>query len=156
MSKKCRRSSAAVHLLQHQESEIGSSPSMSGLCQASRDEYSYRALFTSLIAIFLTGCTVVEVSESNGSVRIERLVGIASISIQPDAEAVVARMRSFGLASTPFGFTAGYSAHQFATLGEDCRVVFWVENMQQFTELENVTTGLTDVCTINPNQGENQ
>jgi hypothetical protein len=106
--------------------------------------------------VVLAGCTVVEITDSQGTTRIERRAGIASIIIQPNADAVVARVRAFGLASTPFGFTAGYAAQQFAMLGKDCRVVFWVEAAEHLTALDDLAAVLDDICVINPNRGNEQ
>ena len=109
-----------------------------------------------LALIALSGCTVIEIADSEGATRIERRLGFASITVEPTRDAVVARLRSFGLANTPLGFTAGYAAHQLAALGEDCRVVFWVDREQQVRSLERLAATLSEVCTINLNEGDDQ
>jgi hypothetical protein len=117
---------------------------------------SWGSLLAGLTVVALSGCTVVEIADSEGATRIERRLGFASITVEPTQNPVVARLRSFGLASTPLGFTAGYAAHQLAALGEDCRVVFWVEREQQLRALERPAATLSEACIINSNQGDDQ
>src|SRR5688500_13071346 len=62
-----------------------------------------------LTAVALSSCTIVEITDPEGRTSIERRFGFASIAVEPEREAVVASLRSFGLASTPLGFTAGYA-----------------------------------------------
>jgi hypothetical protein len=121
-----------------------------------RPRNPWHSVLAGLAIIALSGCTVIEIADSDGAMRIERRLGFASITVQPPRDAVVARLRSFGLAHSPLGFTAGSAAHQLAVLGEDCRVVFWVEREQQLRALERLAATLSEVCIINPNQGDDQ
>jgi hypothetical protein len=113
-------------------------------------------LLAGLTIVALSGCTIVEITDPEGAARIERRAGFTAINVQPTRAPVVAHLRSFGIASTPLGFTAGYGAHQLALLGEDCRVVFWIDSEQQLRSLERLAATLSEVCIINPNQGDDQ
>lgn len=106
------------------------------------------------LAVACAGCTVIEISDSKGATRIERTFGFATITIQPNPESVVAKVRSFGVADTPFGFTAGYAAQDFAAVGEDCRVILWLKNTRQLSALKSLVADLNHVCVINPRLGE--
>jgi hypothetical protein len=108
------------------------------------------------LALMLSGCTVIEIAESDGAVHIERRMGFASITLDPSGEAVVASMRSLGAASTPLGFTLGYAAQQLAVLGEDCRVVFWVKSEHQATALKGLASTLNDACLVKSHRGHNR
>jgi hypothetical protein len=103
-----------------------------------------------LVAVALSSCAIVEITDPEGRTSIERRFGFTSIAVEPEREAVVASLRSFGLASTPLGFTAGYAAHQLAVLGEDCRVVLWVESEQQRLAVEQLAATLKEICIVNP------
>lgn len=108
------------------------------------------ALRAGLAVLALSSCTVVEITDPEGATSIERRFGLTSIAIEPERAAVVASLRSFGLASTPLGFTAGYAAHQLAALGEDCRVVLWVENEQQRAAVEQLAATAKEICIVGP------
>jgi hypothetical protein len=103
-----------------------------------------------LVAVALSSCAIVEITDPEGRTSIERRFGFTSIAVEPEREAVVASLRSFGLASTPLGFTAGYAAHQLAVLGEDCRVVLWVESEQQRLAVEQLAATLKEICIVSP------
>jgi hypothetical protein len=116
----------------------------------------WASVLVGLIVTAPSGCTIIEIADSDGATRIERRVGFTSITVRPTREAVVARLRSFGLANTPLGFTAGYAMHQLAALGTDCRVVFWVESEQEIQALKKLAPTLREVCIINLNRGDDQ
>jgi hypothetical protein len=108
------------------------------------------ALRTGLAVVALSSCTIVEITDPEGATSVERRFGLTSIAIEPERDAVVASLRSFGVASTPLGFTAGYAAHELAVLGQDCRVVFWVESDEQRLAVEELAATLQEVCIVSP------
>lgn len=109
------------------------------------------ALRAALTMVALSSCTIVEITDPEGATSVERRFGFTSIAIEPEHDAVMASLRSFGVAHTPLGFTAGYASHQLAVLGQDCRVVLWVESDEQRLAVEELAATLQEVCVVSPN-----
>jgi hypothetical protein len=106
------------------------------------------ALGGGVALIALSSCTIIEITDPGGATSIERRFGFTGIAVEPERDSVVASLRSFGLVSTPLGFTAGYAAQQLAFLGMDCRVVFWIEDQRQRAAVAKIAETLNEICIV--------
>lgn len=99
-------------------------------------------------ALWLGGCTVVEIRRGADEVQIERHFGLTSIEMHPTTDAVVARTRTFGIGGTPFGYAVGYASATIAATSPECRLILWVEDEQQLVRLREVLGDAKDICAL--------
>ena len=102
---------------------------------------------------FTAGCTSISISQGDGITRIDRSLGFARVEITPGTRAVSARIDALGLSDTPVGIGVGISRQEFAALGEDCRVVIWVESAEAADALAPRLRDLNNLCIVNHTKG---
>jgi hypothetical protein len=102
------------------------------------------------------GCTIVRIYGSDDEVRIERHVGLASIGIASTHAPVLAELRSLGIASSPFGFQAGWASQSLSVLPPSCHVVIWVEDAEALRKVRSELDTLPHVCAVSAGQGEHR
>jgi hypothetical protein len=86
----------------------------------------------------LSGCSVVEVSSAGEDALVARSFGVTRLYMQPESAPVVAKIRSFGFVESPLGISLGYSDQVIVALPPSCRVVFWIENEEQFERIKSL------------------
>ena len=95
----------------------------------------------------LSACTTIEISDSNGDIKIERSFGFASISPGQETSTITAKITNFGYASTPLGQNIGYSNHSILLSNPDCKVVVWLSDKLSQEEVMELKK-LSSVCVI--------
>jgi len=71
------------------------------------------------------GCTIVQVTSSNGDVRIERHAGFVHIGLDPDQSPVTADIRSAGFFTSPLGASLGFASARVTALPSSCHLVLF-------------------------------
>ena len=103
-----------------------------------------------IILIFsVSGCTILEITDQKGDVKIERSFGIASIKLEGDTGLITAKVTGLGYLSTPLGYSVGYSDQMIAVTDGACRVVLWVDDKVDLKELEVQIQSVNSVCLLN-------
>lgn len=100
-----------------------------------------------LVLFTLSACTTIEISDSNGDIRIVRSFGFASISPGQGTSTITAKITNFGYVSTPLGQNIGYSNHSILLSNPDCKLVLWLSanlSQEEIMELKK----LSSVCVM--------
>jgi len=91
----------------------------------------------------------VAITDKEGIVSVQQGFGFVSIDANPSIDAVVAEITSLGYVSTPMGTSIGYSRHEIALLPESCKLILWVENKDNLTELRSLLGDNKSICPVN-------
>ncbi len=106
------------------------------------------------IGSLLGACSVIQVVQKDGAVKVERSFGMVSIQVCPKNEGLVTSLTSFGIASTPLGITIGFARETLALLPETCKVAMWIDDERPLGRLEALVGPLKEVCIVNsPQEG---
>ncbi|MEW9799282.1 hypothetical protein [Alteromonas sp. CYL-A6] len=108
----------------------------------------HHLVFAVLITLLSAGCTTVSISQSDGSVSIERHFGFVVIKPLDDASMMTAEVTSLGYSATPLGYSLGYSQQSVTTADDGCRLVVWVQDHTSQRALADKLQALEDVCVL--------
>ncbi len=104
------------------------------------------------IAVFLTliinaaGCTMIEITDQQGAVSVERSFGFAAVKAAPDAGVVTAKISSLGYVASPLGYSVGYSRQTVTSADNACRVIIWLEDNTDKALLAEKLQSIDSVC----------
>lgn len=93
-------------------------------------------------------CTRVEIQSGDGQIHVERHFGVVSLQLPPDTRSRVVHLTSVGLVRTGFEATVGYADLTLVALGNDCRLVVWLDNEEQIDELRRLAGKISDACVM--------
>ena len=99
-----------------------------------------------LIVLFLAGCAVVKIQQSDGEVLVERSVGFVSVHVSPGKNPIISESTTIGLAHRDRGFSVGYFQESLAAFPDSCHLILWVENEQQIETLKDLVGDLDHLC----------
>lgn len=100
-------------------------------------------IILTLMLLALSACTTIKLTDSQGSIKIERSFGFASISPSNNSGAVTAQITSFGYILTPLGQNIGYSNHSILLSDSSCKVVVWLDDSlteEEMAELKKINS----------------
>jgi len=110
------------------------------------------ARHATLAAIALcSSCAIVEIHSNDGAdVRIDRHLGIVSISVDPARGPAYLDSHVFGVMNSFEGFAAGYrrASFLFAAPGS-CQLTLWIKSDEQLVLLDDFLARHSDVCRVN-------
>ena len=95
-----------------------------------------------------SACTIIELVDKNGAVKIEHSLGFSSIGIAPDAGVVTANVVSLGYLSSPLGYSLGYSKHIITSSDESCRVIIWIDDKVDMAAMANQIKSIDPACIL--------
>lgn len=101
-----------------------------------------------LAAALCHACAWVQIRSDDGQVHVERYFGVVSLQLSPATRSHVVHLKGVGLISTGFEATVGYVDLTMAALGNDCRLVVWLDDKDQIDELRRVAQELRDACVV--------
>lgn len=101
--------------------------------------------------LWLSSCTTVSITNSDGAVRIERYFGVVSVELAPGTKAVVAEVSSIGYLASPMGDSVGFAHSTIAALSPECHLVIWLEQPEQIRWLNELLAGKKNLCVIKQN-----
>jgi len=107
-----------------------------------------RALTLGIVAAACSACTVIEIQESQESVRIERRFGFSSIVVANDLGFVVGKVRSLGYIASPLGISVGASRQTVLLSDGDCRVTLWIEGDRTAPAVYEYLKNIPSVCVV--------
>jgi len=81
-------------------------------------------------------------------VSVQQGFGFVTIEANPSSDAVVAEITSLGYTSTPMGRSLGYSKQSVALLPDACKLVLWVDDPSDITELQSLLGNNNSVCPV--------
>lgn len=96
----------------------------------------------------LVACTTIRITDHNGTVRIERNFGFASIEAAPDVGVISTEVYSLGYLSSPIGHSIGYSNQVVTSSDGSCRVIIWLNDNMDSYELLETLKSIDSVCLI--------
>lgn len=105
-----------------------------------------KLLILGFVGAALSACTTVTVEERGGTTRVSRHAGFLSVEVAPSSQGMAVSATGLGLVRTPAGVVLGYNNMRLLALGEDCRLVLWVENKEQLRLLEELLGDLENIC----------
>ena len=105
-----------------------------------------RAILAILVATSSVSCTIIEITDKNDAVTVERSIGFASIKVAPDAGVVTAKISSIGYLSSPLGHIVGFSKQTVTSSDDSCRVIIWLDNSVDTDELFKKLQAIDSVC----------
>ncbi|WP_284447014.1 hypothetical protein [Fluviibacter phosphoraccumulans] len=103
-----------------------------------------------VFAIATVSCASVRIESASGEVRIEQRWGVLGVFVDGAATSHVAEVRGLGIASTPMGWSAGFTRQNWASLGPDCRLVIWVSQPEHLVTIRRLADAKTGVCVVSP------
>jgi len=91
----------------------------------------------------------VAITDREGVVSVQQGFGFVTIEANPSSDAVVAEITALGYTSTPMGRSLGYSKQSVALLPNACKLVLWVDDPSDITELQSLLGDNESVCPVN-------
>jgi hypothetical protein len=112
------------------------------------------ALARSVLAIagLCSACTLVEIHSGDGQVRSERHLGFVALELPPDTTSRVVHLTGLGIIRTGFETTVGYADVMVATLGDDCRLLVWIDTKDQIDHLHRLVPDSDNLCIMTESQ----
>ena len=104
-----------------------------------------------VFAIATASCASVRIESASGEVRIEQRWGVLGVFVDGAASSHVAEVRGLGIASTPMGWSAGFTRQSWASLGPECRLVIWVSEAEHLEATKRLQASTNGVCVVSPN-----
>lgn len=98
------------------------------------------------LGISVAGCASVRIESRSGEVLIEQRWGVLGLVLGGSATDYVAEVSGLGVASTPFGWSAGLMRQSWAALGPDCRIVIWADGPEHIATIRSLTDGKPGIC----------
>ena len=99
-------------------------------------------------ACLMPGCTVVHVSDQDGSTRIVRRFGV--VAIEPGQASTVMRVTSLGMHSAFGTWSVGFGRAEAATLAPGtCQLVIWAASAETVQSLRELVGTDASLCVIN-------
>jgi hypothetical protein len=90
-----------------------------------RWQRALRCAVVVVAAAGIAGCVNLTVQASDGSVRVERSVGILRVELASPEQEIVGSVSGLGVVSAPMGVSVGYTQQRWALVGPRCRVVIF-------------------------------
>lgn len=98
------------------------------------------------IVLCCSGCTTIEITDRDGSVRVERNFGIVTISPEPNSSVITAKVSGFGYVTSPLGHSLGYSKQTVTIANDQCRLIVWVDEKTDREKLSEELQMINGVC----------
>lgn len=123
----------------------------------SRSQQLCWALAATLVLCAITACTSITVVERDGSTKVSRSFGFASVELNPGTEAMLAEITSLGYLGGPLGVSIGYNSTVIAATARDCRLIVWLRSHEDAAKLEQLLGAKrSGVCVIQVTTEEKQ
>mgnify|MGYP003614032666 CR=1 FL=1 len=101
-----------------------------------------------VLVLTTTACASVRIESASGEVRIEQRWGVLGVVVGGPATSHVAEIKNLGIASTPMGWSAGFTRQTWASLGAECRLVIWVSEAEHLETARRLQASTTGVCLV--------
>lgn len=104
-----------------------------------------------LAALGGTACTSITIVDREGSTRIERSFGFASVELHPGSEAVLAEITALGYHGGPLGVSLGFHHADIAALpnAAACRLIVWPRDSDDIARLQQLLGDTAGICVVN-------
>jgi hypothetical protein len=83
----------------------------------------------------LCACSTITVKTEDGVTTVRRQFGALWVNLPP-AERSLTSVKAFGVLSTPLGVGVGFSSADVAALPAECRLVIWVRNEAEVSNIK--------------------